>query len=93
MKKTKIYFVLLILATAFLFNSCKKDEPKTLTCTELTTLYTSAWITFAFSPSKANCEAAKKATNDLIKGCTILTPAQKAEYQEEMDDLDCTEYQ
>ncbi|MBN2611914.1 MAG: hypothetical protein JXB00_10195 [Bacteroidales bacterium] len=93
MKKTKIYFVLLILATAFLFNSCKKDEPKTLSCEELSTLYVSAWMTFSLSPTKANCEAAKKATNDLLNGCALLSPADKADYQEELDDLDCTEYE
>lgn len=93
MKKTKIYFVLLILTTAFLFNSCKKDEPKTLSCDELLTNATSAAITFGLSTTEANCISYKNALDALVKNCAYLTPAEKAEYQENRDDLDCTEYQ
>ena len=61
-------------------NNCEKsvsDWEKTLT------VYTQN------PSSKANCEAYKKALEDIIKSCAVYTAAQKRIYEDQIKQLTC----
>jgi hypothetical protein len=74
--------------------SCKKDkiiEPELNNCVALAEAYTVALTAYIYDPSSTEkCEAFLQAAQDYIDGCDILTPEQKAEIQEQIDNADCS---
>lgn len=93
----KIYSILtlsfFILISISIF-SCDKDKdtvPDTNNCVVLGKAYTEALTAFINDQSNSEkCENFLQAAQDYINGCAILTPEQKAEIQEQIDNADCS---
>ena len=92
MKRFKTYLGLILLFTVFLINGCKKKEEKTASCEELSSKYASAVTAFITSPTEATCNALEEAVVAYVNGCAILTPAEKQELQDSLEDNDCAAY-
>ena len=39
--------------------------------------------------NKTKCEAVKKSLNDVVRSCSIYTPAQRKVYEDQIRDIDC----
>ena len=92
----KIYSILtlsfFILMSISIF-SCDKDkdtEPDVNQCVVLGEAYVEALTAYINDPTSEKCENFVQAAQDYINGCAILTPAQKAEIQEQLDEADCS---
>jgi hypothetical protein len=96
MKRTKIYIFLMLLGMVFLFDGCKKDKdddgPVGKSCEELADDYYNAVVAFTTNPTEATCNAFEDAVEAYLSGCAILTPAQKQELQQALDENDCSVY-
>lgn len=65
------------------------DNPTTASCDKSVDKYEAALNAFmADITNKTKCEALKATLNDLV-ACPGITAAQKAEYQADVDDIDC----
>jgi hypothetical protein len=84
----------MLVLVIFLFNGCKKDKDdgSNLNCDQLYANYTNALTAFLTTPSEATCNAFEDAVQDYLNGCAVLTPAQKQELQQALDENDCSEY-
>ena len=86
----------MLLSMVFLFNGCSKkdkdDDGLNDRCDELYTDWYNKLITLSTNPTEANCEAYKDALQDFIEGCTYYTGINRAELQQELDEIDCSEY-
>jgi uncharacterized protein YceK len=89
MKKSMVFVGLMMFFTIILLSGCKKEETKTENCNELHTNYASATTAFITAPSEATCNAYKEALVAYLNGCAILSPADKKELQDTLDDEDC----
>ena len=93
--RTKIFSFIVMFAIAILVGSCKKDsvlDPfNTADCSNLAVNVSNAGTAFGTNPSVATCEAYKKALQDYVNGCASLA-GYNAAYQDQIDDLDCSEY-
>jgi hypothetical protein len=73
-------------------NGCKKKEEKSLSCEELLTNYSTTLTAFITTPTEATCDAFEKAAQDYLNGCALLSPAEKQQVQQSLDENDCSEY-
>ena len=93
----KIYSILtlsfFILMSISIF-SCDKDkdtEPDVNHCAELGEAYVEALTAYINDLSNSEkCEIFLQAAQDYINGCDLLTPVQKAEILEQIDEADCS---
>ncbi len=92
MKRSKIYFGILLLFTVILLSGCKKKEEKTVSCEDLYTNYVNATTTFLTTPTEATCVAFEEAVQAYLNGCAILTPTEKQDLQDALEDNDCSVY-
>ncbi len=90
MKRTRIYLVLTLLSLVFVFTSCKKESARS--CEELSTDFNNAITAFGTNPSEATCNGYKDAWHDYVDGCTTLSPAIRAQYDDILDGMDCTTF-
>ena len=89
MKKISISILAVLVGIIFLFAGCKKEKtPKT--CNELTNEYTEALTAYFTNPSQATCEAFIASVHKLIDGCATLTPAERAQFEEDIQNADCS---
>ena len=91
-EKTKMKKILSLILIAGVLSvaitSCKKDKKED--CTALSTSVSNKATAYMTDPSVANCNGYKTAINDYINSsCSGLTQAQKDEYQEMFNALDC----
>ncbi len=92
MKKLKIYFILLCTGVLFCISGCtKKESPKS--CDALAADFEAALTAFITNPTRETCEDYVDALEDYINGCALLTPAERAQFQQSIDDADCSQYQ
>ena len=83
--------MLLCLGALFSISGCtKKESPKN--CDELATDFQAALVAFLSNQNRETCEDYYDALSDYINGCAILTPAERAQFEEELDDIDCSQY-
>lgn len=82
-------FAIALIGTTVL--SCKKDKPKKLDCKTATANFQKAMTDYEEDQSATNCQAFKKATQDLLNSecADQMTAEQKAEYQEGLNSLNC----
>ncbi|MBN2523678.1 MAG: hypothetical protein JXB24_10420 [Bacteroidales bacterium] len=95
MKKCSSFFsVVLIVLVLLSFGSCKKTKDAlTYNCDELATNFSTTYQAFLMNPTQENCEAFVEAAEDYLDHCaTTLTPAQRQEYQDALDAVDCSDY-
>ncbi|HJX71211.1 MAG TPA: hypothetical protein VJ346_04645 [Bacteroidales bacterium] len=93
MKRAKIYIFLMLLGMVFILNGCsKKDEPKTLSCDELSANFSNALVAFSSNPTEATCAAYEEAVVDFLEGCSYYAGYDRAELQQWIDENDCSEY-
>jgi hypothetical protein len=95
MKKLTTFFIVVLIGLASLsVNSCKKTAdaltPNPANCDALLNAYSAAVNAYILDQSVANCEAYVDALDNYINGCAILTPAQKQAYNDELDNIDCS---
>ena len=86
---------IVLIISAILFVTCKKDKEdektKTEDCTALSNAYYQASLAYISDPtSSEKCQNFVDATKAYINNCGILTPEQKAEFQASIDAADCT---
>jgi len=91
----KIYSILtlsfLLLISISFFSCDKKTEPELNNCVALAEAYTVALTAYLYDQTNSQkCEEFLQAAQDYIDGCDILTPGQKAEIQEQIDEADCS---
>jgi len=96
MKKFRTLFLIVALGIVLLpVNSCKKVADAvnpTANCDDLLEAYSAALNAWVADPSEATCEGYVDALDNYVNGDTILTAAQRAEYNSELDDIDCSQY-
>lgn len=86
----KIASFLIILAVSA---SCGKATDLTPnSCDNLSEEYVEKATAFSSNPSKSSCEALVKSLDNLVKKCTILTVAEKKQYQESLNSIDCSSF-
>ncbi len=93
MKKCSSFFSVVLIALALLsFSSCKKTKDAlTYNCDELANDFITTYQAYLMNPTQENCEAFVQAFDDYLDGCgTSLTPAQRQEYQDAVDAVDCS---
>jgi len=74
-----------------LFSSCKKSDDIAVNCEELGNAFINTYQEYLMNPTQENCEAFIQAAEDYLNGCaTTLTPAQRQEYQDAIDNVDCS---
>jgi hypothetical protein len=88
MKKFRILFLLLAAGTLLAVGACKKESHKS--CSELETDFSNALIAFLTSQTEANCNDYVDALRAYINGCGTLTPAQRATFEDEINQTDCS---
>ncbi len=98
MKKFRTLFSIVVLGIILLSaNSCKKAVDNILpdpgaNCDALGEAYIEAFNTYIVDQTEANCEAYVDAFRDYLNGCgTTLSAAQLQEYNDELDDIDCSQ--
>ncbi len=92
MKKTLSFTVPFFCLVASINFSCGGDDdgPASVSCENAVNKYTVAINAYIDDFENVNkCEAVKKALRDLI-ACPGLTIGQRAEYQAEVDDIECS---
>lgn len=96
MKKFRTLFFIVALGIVLLpVNSCKKaTDPLNPTdnCDALTEAYLAALNAWVADPSEATCEAYVDAVDNLVNGCSYLTAAERAEFNSELEEIDCSQY-
>jgi 6-phosphogluconate dehydrogenase (decarboxylating) len=96
MKKFRTLISIVVFSIIMLsVNSCKKATDAinpTDNCDELMDAYTVALNAWVSTPSETTCEAYVDALDKLINGCAILTAAQRAEFNNQLEDADCSQY-
>jgi hypothetical protein len=93
----KIYSILIagiLISAGIAINSCKKDKVDvfdTDNCDKLADAYYQAAIDYTSDRTDSEkCQNFVDAATDYINNCGILTPEQKREFQEEIDETDCS---
>ena len=54
--------------------------------------YTANVLKFSTNPNKANCEATVNSLDKIIKNCREIDAATRREYEEDRDDIDCSDF-
>ena len=93
MKRSKIYLVLILVSTLFLFDGCaKKTENKADDCTTLAQKASDAADAFVVSQTEATCEAYVQSIQDYYNGCDLIPAATKQSYDAWLASIDCSYY-
>ena len=94
MKKSITYLAMAAIAVTLSLSSCKKSDDDTTagkSCDDLIEIYTNAYLTYISDQTEENCEAFLDATQDVLNGCnTLLTASQRQEYQNAINNTDCS---
>ncbi|MGD2034365.1 MAG: hypothetical protein PVF73_04870 [Bacteroidales bacterium] len=96
MKKiNRILIPFILIMLIFSLSSCKKTKDVLDggdNCDELVDDLSAAITEFSLDPtSQEKCEAYVQALENYLNGCsTGLTPAQRQEYQDQIDEADCS---
>ena len=92
MKKLNYFITAVLMSIACVsLNSCKKAaDILSGDCNHLIEAYTDAANAYTLDPSVENCEAYVDALEDYVNGCAILTAQQKQEFQNDINNADCS---
>lgn len=93
-KQISFFSIFILIIGTFLLISCHKDKVSddidSGKCNELFDAYYQANLDFQMDRNDpAKCEAFVSATQDYIDNCAILTPEQKQEFQQAIDESNC----
>jgi hypothetical protein len=87
----KLTIIILFLTTVSV--SCNKSgvgPASAANCDKETAVYTKAFDAWVADPtSKPKCEVFRKSLDDLVNKCTVLTPALRKQYQDDLKDFTC----
>lgn len=91
MKKIQ-YFAILLVSIALGLSACKKTvvEAVSENCEEEVNAYVAALqVWSADFSNKAKCEDVKAKLNKVVKDCSVLTPGQRTQYENELKNMTC----
>jgi predicted small secreted protein len=91
MKKIRLYFVILLVSTAFVLGACKKDK-KAKSCSELAADASTAAAAFATSFTQSACNDYLQALKDYRDGCRALSSAERDNLDASISEINCSDY-
>ncbi|NBA86270.1 hypothetical protein GVN16_10885 [Emticicia sp. CRIBPO] len=91
--KNKATSIILLAVFLSVFSGCKKGgDIVESRCEDLSNDYTAKLNAFVAVQNKANCTAFITSLDVLVDKCAILTAAEKKEYKESRDAIDCSDF-
>jgi len=69
--------------------SCGKKTVDPVNCDNYFAKYQTAITAYSSSQTPANCLSVKSALSDIVNRCTILTAQQRADYNAEINAMNC----
>ncbi len=74
-------------------SSCKRPGDVIAgNCDEYSNDYSAKVQAFSSAPSKASCTALVASLDKLVNKCTLLTPAQRQQYNQSLADINCSAF-
>lgn len=81
----------MIISLSLLFNSCKKETVTTENCNQYVEAFNVAMQAYIINPTEETCVDYAQALKNYVDNCGLLTPAQRAEFEEDYNELNCHE--
>lgn len=91
MKKVSLLLTAGMILVFLSLISCKKETTTTANCDQYVEAFNVASQAYIINPTEETCVDYAQALKNYVDNCGLLTPAQRAEFEEDYNELNCQE--